>query len=200
MTPHVLGIALIATSFAANPAWADSIDTSGQALWERCGYCHGIDGVSGNPRFPHLAGQREDYLRKQLRDFRDGRRRNDDGIMATQAEGLDSATIEQLVAHFASQTPAVTTAPVSATGGTLYDQGDQGRGIPPCRSCHGSQEQVAKLAGQHAEYLAKQLDDFARKRRTNAPEETMDVIAGKLTAGERQQIAAFLAGMGCENH
>ncbi len=180
----------------------DVIDTSSQEPWERCAYCHGIDGIGNSPRFPHLAGQSQDYLRKQLRDFRDGRRTNDDGIMATQAADLKREEIRVLARYFSQQTPPVPAkAEASEEGKRLYEKGDPDQSLPACIACHGhGGHGVPKLDGQRAEYLEKQLDDFAADRRSNAPAGTMDAIARKLTEQQRHQLAAYIASLGGGSH
>ncbi len=64
------------------PVCASALD--GKALYEQfeCHICHGRDAkgpIVGNFFFyssPTLNGQQEDYLYEQLRDIRDGRRKN----------------------------------------------------------------------------------------------------------------------------
>ncbi|MCK5667433.1 MAG: c-type cytochrome, partial [Thiotrichaceae bacterium] len=41
-----------------------------------CVRCHGINGLSSNPQWPNLAGQKAAYLRAQLRAFNTGTRKN----------------------------------------------------------------------------------------------------------------------------
>jgi cytochrome c553 len=41
-----------------------------------CFACHGENGLSPNNLWPNLAGQKKDYLIKQLHDFRSGQRKN----------------------------------------------------------------------------------------------------------------------------
>jgi cytochrome c553 len=58
----------------------------------------------------------------------------------------------------------------AAKGGTLYDTGDNARGLPACASCHGAggNSTIAanpKLAGQIEAYLHKQLVDFTTPNR-----------------------------------
>lgn len=73
-----------------------------------------------------------------------------------------------------------------------------GRGAPPCASCHGvaGDGQAAagfpRLAHLNAGYLQRQLDSFADGSRANA---TMAPIAKSLTAAERQALAAYYASM-----
>ncbi len=48
---------------------------SGQEKSTLCAACHGPKGVSTNPLWPSLAGQHEGYLKKQLLDFKDNKKR-----------------------------------------------------------------------------------------------------------------------------
>lgn len=67
-----------------------------------CVGCHGADGNSVVPNFPNLAGQHANYLEKQLKDFRDGFRK--DATMVPFAKGLTDQEIKDLAAFYASQT------------------------------------------------------------------------------------------------
>ncbi len=49
----------------------------GRDLAGPCRVCHGLDGVGTNPSVPNIGGQSAQYLVKQLHDFRDGRRENE---------------------------------------------------------------------------------------------------------------------------
>ncbi|HXG52364.1 MAG TPA: c-type cytochrome [candidate division Zixibacteria bacterium] len=64
----------------------------------RCGFCHNED-FSGEKNAPRLAAQREDYLAKALREYRDNIRRAYDSSMADAAQPLTDADIRDL-AHF----------------------------------------------------------------------------------------------------
>src|SRR5205085_10837846 len=57
-----------------------------------------------------------------------------------------------------------------AKGGSLYDTGDNARGLPACASCHGAGGNSTintnpRLAGQVGAYLHKQLVDFTTPAR-----------------------------------
>jgi len=65
-----------------------------------CAGCHGDAGVSSNPMWPNLAGQKEGYLVKQLRALRDGTRT--DPMMSPMAKPLSDEDIENLAAYFSS--------------------------------------------------------------------------------------------------
>lgn len=73
---------------------------SGRALAGGCQVCHGLDGRGTNPTIPNIGGQSAQYLVKQLEDYREGRRTNEQ--MSIIAEGLDDAMIADLAAWYAS--------------------------------------------------------------------------------------------------
>ncbi|WP_178863011.1 c-type cytochrome [Thiomicrorhabdus cannonii] len=66
-----------------------------------CVGCHGMDGNSVVPNFPKLAGQHAAYLEKQLKDFRDGFRK--DATMTPFAKGLTDEEIKALAGYYAAQ-------------------------------------------------------------------------------------------------
>lgn len=67
MKTRLLLVALLASSgaFAQQP---------NRQLILECMACHGDDGIAKDKDVPHLAGQNFEYLLKQMRDFRAGRR------------------------------------------------------------------------------------------------------------------------------
>jgi cytochrome c553 len=58
----------------------------------RCNSCHNTD-FSGKDNVPRLANQREDYLAKTMREYKDNSRHGYDGIMA---EVLQPVTTDQI--------------------------------------------------------------------------------------------------------
>jgi cytochrome c553 len=73
---------------------------AGKAKSATCAGCHGAKGVSANPLWPNLAGQKEAYLVKQMKAFRDGVRQ--DPSMTAMAKPLSDADIDNLAAYYAS--------------------------------------------------------------------------------------------------
>lgn len=65
-----------------------------------CAACHGPAGVSNNPLWPNLAGQKPDYLAKQLKAFREDARK--DLLMGPIAKNLTDTEMQDLAAYFAS--------------------------------------------------------------------------------------------------
>lgn len=85
---------------ASSPVMAADI-AAGKAKSVVCAACHGATGVSANPIWPNLAGQKEMYLAKQIKAFRDGVRK--DPTMAPMVAGLTDDDIANLAAYFAAQ-------------------------------------------------------------------------------------------------
>jgi len=193
------GIALSGMTAAGR---ADMIDTSGMATWEHCALCHSADGISHMAKFPKLAGQRADYIAKQLRDFRAERRSNDGGPMVTNAGLLSDAQIEEVAGYFSSLSPpppedSVSDAARIASGRQLFEKGKPGAGVAACVTCHAgggvSGVLAPRIEAQHDEYLRKQLMDFRSGARGNDPDGLMRAVANGLTESEISAVAAYAA-------
>src|SRR5215468_4314866 len=72
-----------------------------------CAACHGVDGNSSNPLWPKLAGQTARYLYLQLRDFKEGRRK--DPLLSPMAAQLSHDDMLDLADNFSSQPMASST-------------------------------------------------------------------------------------------
>jgi len=66
-----------------------------------CTMCH-LGGFMGQNEIPRVAGQRYDYVVKQLGDFKARRRTNDAGNMTSVSNTLSDADIENLAHYLAS--------------------------------------------------------------------------------------------------
>lgn len=89
--------AISATSYAAGDAAA------GKAKSATCAACHGANGKSAIPGYPHLAGQNAAYLTAQLKAFKSGERKGaSSAIMAPMAMGLSEQDMMDLAAYYAS--------------------------------------------------------------------------------------------------
>ena len=73
---------------------------AGKAKSATCIGCHGVNGISSNNLWPNLAGQKEGYLAKQIKDFRDGQR--SDPMMSAMVKGLSDSDIANLAAYYSS--------------------------------------------------------------------------------------------------
>jgi cytochrome c553 len=66
-----------------------------------CTMCH-LGGFTGQNEIPRVAGQYDQYIVKQLQDFRARRRTNDAGSMTSVTKGLSDEDIENLAAYVAN--------------------------------------------------------------------------------------------------
>lgn len=73
---------------------------AGEARAMVCRACHGPAGISSNDLWPNLAGQKKDYLVKQLKDFRAGVR--EDAMMAPMVRDLTDEHIADLAVYYSS--------------------------------------------------------------------------------------------------
>lgn len=111
-------------------------------------------------------------------------------------KSLLTALIAFSSAAYAADAPTAVVAKIDpAKGEALYTNGDAGRGIPACVSCHGAAGnstivQNPRLAGQHTAYIAKQLSNFRTPERNNP---IMSPLAKSLTDEEINNLAAYLA-------
>jgi len=94
-----LTLAVSATVMMASPVFAGDV-AAGKAKSGVCAACHGAAGISAVPMYPNLAGQKEAYLAKQLKDFKSGARK--DPVMAPMAMGLSDEDVANIAAYYAS--------------------------------------------------------------------------------------------------
>lgn len=94
----VTGVLVAAASLGCQAA---DIEAGKRKAAEVCAACHGTDGNSQTADFPRIAGQYPDYMRKALRDYKSGARK--DPIMAGFANQLSAQDIENVAAYYAAQ-------------------------------------------------------------------------------------------------
>ena len=73
---------------------------AGKAKASACAACHGADGIGTTDQNPNLAGQKEAYLVKATRAYRDGTR--NDPMMGMLLKNLSDADIDNLAAFYSS--------------------------------------------------------------------------------------------------
>ncbi len=93
-----LTLAVAATVMMASPVFAGDA-AAGKTKAGICAACHGPTGISAIPMYPNLAGQKEAYLAKQLKDFKSGARK--DPVMAPMAMGLSDEDVANIAAYYA---------------------------------------------------------------------------------------------------
>ncbi|HED18978.1 MAG TPA: cytochrome c4 [Gammaproteobacteria bacterium] len=186
---------------SVSPAWAGGDVASGKVKSAACAGCHGADGNSVNPDWPKLAGQGENYLDKQLQDFKSGARKN--ATMAPMVAALTGQDMADLSAFFSSQTRQVGSADEKLVelGQKIYRGGNPASGVSACSGCHspnGAGNPAASfpaLSGQHAKYVETQLNAFKSGERSNDPGKMMRAIADRMTEKEIKAVASYMQGL-----
>ncbi len=179
---------------------------AGQEKAEMCGGCHGADGMSIDPAFPHLAGQYAGYIYKQTLDFQLGNR-GDDTMSAMASMVSDSQDLKDISAYYASlkmMKGAPGDAKLAKKGEKLYLSGNKKLGdFAACIRCHGEQGKgldkknalFPVVGGQTKDYLIKQLQDFKSGARSNDPASMMAVVAQGMTDEEITAVSEYLSGL-----
>ncbi len=188
MNPHqqLVIFSLFLFVFLTVPVSAADI-ASGEQKAGACVSCHGQQGNSSNAQWPNLAAQQAVYLANQLKAFKAGERINP--MMQSMAANLDNNDITNLAAFFSSR-KAVT------AGGdpALAKSGADKAGM--CLGCHGANAQgngqFPRLAGQHPEYLALQLNAFKQGLRKSGP---MQAIAANLSEADIKALTAYFGSL-----
>lgn len=184
----------VAPSFAAEDVEIARLAT------QVCANCHGPHGDSISSAFPRLAGQNAAYVEAQLKAFKDQTRGDPyaQAYMWGMASQLEQDTMKRLAAYYAAgkPNPGRPGDPARmALGKRIFDSGLPDSGIPPCASCHGEnaqgKDEIPRLAGQHPEYLVKQLAAFKSMQRGNAP--VMHVVTDKMTLDQMRAISDYAA-------
>ncbi len=94
-------VLLVAATLASVQGLARAGDVeAGKTKAMLCASCHGPNGISTIPEYPNLAGQKEQYIVKQLNDLQSGRRTHP--LMSTVAKSLTPTDIENLAAYYSS--------------------------------------------------------------------------------------------------
>lgn len=186
----------------ATPTWDASILAStpalgldgkvgeGERAYEVCSHCH-LQSGGGRPdgSVPQLAGQHTSVLIKQMTDISEGRRENP--IMYPFARTLvDPQQLADLAAY-------IETLPIPRENGKgpgthlplgqkLYER--------DCQACHmpngegNAQQFTPVLAGQHYEYLLRQMKDIAEGWRHN----THMAMAATISTYTPEQLVAVV--------
>jgi len=184
---------------AANNTVFAADASAGKTKAATCIACHGVDGNSFNPEWPSLAGQDAGYLAKQIRNFKSGERTND--LMAPMVAPLTDADIDDISAHFASQTlaEATTKEEYVALGAKIYTGGTNG--VTACTACHGPTGTglpaagFPQVSGQKIQYVINQLNNFKSGTRSNDANGMMRDISAAMNEEQIVAIANYLAGL-----
>jgi cytochrome c oxidase subunit II len=165
-------------TYAQSKAQVAGDAAAGKPLFAVCASCHGLQ-AEGNPALnaPKLSGQADWYLKRQLKNFKDGARGTHDKdvfgkMMAPMAATLaDEAAIANVVAY-------IRTLPDDPAPATVH--GNVKNGQDPyvtCGACHGPDGRgiqatnAPRLKGMSDWYLVTQLKNFKQGIRGAHPKD-----------------------------
>ena len=168
------------------PAHSAGDPARGKELAYTCLGCHGIpDYKNVYPTYsvPELAGQHPEYIVAALKAYKSGERSH--GTMHQQAASLSEQDMQDIASYFGADPLTPTAAPI----GTAPAK------VALCGSCHGKNGvgitgDYPTLAGQHADYLARAMHEYARGDRKGA---IMPNFVNGMTEEEIEQIAAYFS-------
>ncbi|MDO6460886.1 c-type cytochrome [Granulosicoccaceae sp. 1_MG-2023] len=201
MNKSLIAGALCVLASLATPVLAAGDAEAGKTKSAVCAACHGADGKAIMADYPNLAGQGADYIVKQLRDFKEGRREN--VLMTPMAMPLSDEDMLDLAAYFSSL-PAIEGVAAEENlqlGMDIYRGGITSAEIPACIGCHGPDGSgnppagYPALHGQNGAYAVLQLQAFRSGERDNDLNQMMRSVAHRMTDAEIQAVANYLQGL-----
>jgi len=165
-----------------------------------CTWCHG-GSANGYSPAPALAGQRPQYVEKQLANFRTHTRDNPFArqYMWGAARNLDAPSVRNLATYFASLPPRAASDGVPnlvALGRTIYQEGMPDANIVACLVCHGPNaegvREIPRLGGLDYSYLKRRLEQWNEGYHAAAGP-PMISISSKLSSDQMEALASYLS-------
>jgi cytochrome c553 len=188
---------------AAAGTTAAAHNTMAQRM-QACVTCHGKEGRATNAGyFPRIAGKPEGYLFNQLKNFREGRRRNQ--AMNHLTKHMSDDYLLDIAGYFSALDVPYPPAPAHGLSAQqqqaaeqLVFKGAPERQIPACASCHGSAmagrlPAMPGLLTLPADYLIGQLGAWRTGLRAAAAPDCMADVAKRLTHEEISVVAHWLS-------
>jgi len=205
-TIFALAVACVTVSAQAQKVTGNA-ENGGKKI-AMCVGCHGIIGYQASfpeiHKVPMIAGQSATYIASALTAYKGGDRKHP--TMRAIADTLTEQDIADLAAYYSQlglkegdAPPAAAAKAPSATVQALIDRDAQNK----CTTCHGANFNtpndgtVAKLAGQHADYLfvalkAYKTDNHPYGGRSNG---VMSGQAKKFTTPELKELASYISSL-----
>jgi cytochrome c553 len=189
-------------TIVANAQDGEPIFTQGVGGAVSCATCHGAAGIPERQApYPRLAGLSAEYVAKQLQDYAEGVRNNEQMTPIARAlNGQQRASVARYVATLKPPETSLSAASLDMRGRELDEVGDNAHAIPGCGNCHGLRGRgegvmLPPLAGQPQAYLISQLNAFRAQRRRNDTVEVMEGIASRLTPQDIEAVARYYSSL-----
>jgi cytochrome c553 len=184
------GFALSGAAACAQAPALKGDPVHGKAISYTCLGCHGVDGYRNaypNYSVPKLGGQHPEYLIAALQEYKGAQRSH--ATMHSQASELSDQDMADIAAYFAGSVlqpgPAPASAPPAPAAAAV------------CTACHGPTgiSTIALypiLAGQHADYLKRQIGEYKNGGRKNA---IMSAMATTIKDSDIDALADYFSRM-----
>jgi len=193
---------------------------------ETCVTCHGENGVSRVPTYPTLAGQKVNYLIRQMDVFRQSKDKissapNSDAPAEGYAAKPPASRFDPLMEHVAAGLSDNEISRIAVALAQLPCDGGETKAAPisppvkpqaaqRCEACHGEtgvsvMSHVPNIAGQQRGYLRRQLLIIRENAYGATPRENerwrthpiMERQAGRLSIEEVDILAQYYAALDC---
>jgi cytochrome c553 len=195
MKLNELKIAIVALALCAGTAWADD-----PASVRNCTWCHGTS-AQGFSTAPRLAGQRHQYIEKQLASFNHHTRDNpfSKQYMWGAVAALSPQSTRELSNYFSMLPPRAANdgnAGLVTTGKTIYELGIPDSNVVSCLVCHGPNAEgvrdIPRLGGLAYSYLKRRIAQWGEGYHA-VGSYPMPRVARSLSPNEVDALASYLS-------
>lgn len=195
MKLNELKIAIVALALCNSAAWADD-----PASVKNCTWCHGTS-AQGFSTAPRLAGQRHQYIEKQLASFSQHARDNPFSrqYMWGAVAALSPQSARDLANYFSTLPPKAANdgnPGLAETGKTIYEMGIPDSNVAACLVCHGPNaegvRQIPRLGGLAYSYLKRRLAQWGEGYHA-VGSYPMPRVARSLSPNEVDALASYLS-------
>jgi cytochrome c553 len=184
------GFALAAAAAGAQAPVLKGDPVRGKAISYTCLGCHGVDGYRNaypNYSVPKLAGQHPEYLIAALQEYKGDQRSH--ATMHSQASELSDQDMADIAAYFSGNVLQPGPVPASAPPAPAA--------VAVCAACHGQTgistvPNYPILAGQHADYLKREIAEYKDGGRKNA---IMSAMAATIKDSDVDALADYFSKM-----
>jgi cytochrome c553 len=195
-----MAILTIAASCAFSPAaYAQNISDGAAYANRNCTWCHG-NSAQGFAIAPQLAGQRPEYILRQLANFKDKTRNNPYSARYMSHVAVKvgpEAAVD--VAHYFSSLPVKAASngdeDRAGKGKAIFQSGIPSENIVACSFCHGPDAQgvgtIPRLGGQSYNYLKRRLEQWNEGYYQSA--EHMPGVANSLSPSQIEALSSYLS-------